>query len=374
MKRLVALLVVVAALLVFAGIYLPSDAATVGATSVSRQALDSDLSAIAGSPDYTCFLSEERQLSSGKNLPFLGAGSASAKGGVYDATFVDDWLGSMITDKVTARMVARDGLEVTASDLSVARGVLVRRIDELLGTYARDAQLPAPSCGGSARAVLASLPAWFAGEQIRAEADQAVLDAHAVGAGLTTGAVSSYFARHRRTFDRDCLDAVVVKSKSAADKVEAALSRGASFALEAEAASITSQSAAAGGSVGCGFVDGTFLATAVAKLVVGGVAPPVSGDGLYWVVKLASRTAVPLRTVRSTVVTAILHAGQARADAELTAALRSTGMGVDPRYGTPSPHRLTLVLAAPSPPASAQVSLSANLPKLTAASGGSTGP
>ncbi|HLW45822.1 MAG TPA: hypothetical protein VKR78_06370, partial [Acidimicrobiales bacterium] len=150
MKRLVALLVVVAALLVFAGLYLPSDAATVGATSVSRQALDSDLSAIAGSPDYTCFLSEERQLSSGKSLPFLGAGSASAKGGVYDATFVDDWLGSMITDKVTARMVARDGLEVTASDLSVARGVLVRRIDELLGTYARDAQLPAPSCGGSA--------------------------------------------------------------------------------------------------------------------------------------------------------------------------------------------------------------------------------
>jgi hypothetical protein len=368
MKRLVVLLVAIAAGVILAGVYLPSDAATVGQTSVSRQSLDSDLSAIAGSPDYTCFLSEERQLASGKALPFLGAGNASARGGVYDSTFVDDWLGSMITDEVTARLVADRGMPITRSGLSTARSVLARRITDVLESYAKEAQLTAPSCGGSGHNVLASLPGWFVAEQVRAWADQDLLDARAAGSGLSAGAVAKYFANHRTYFDKDCLDVIVVRTSSEAKMVEATLLKGTSFASEAEAVSITQESGAAGGSVGCGYVEGTFLGTAVGKLSVGHVTPTVTGEGLYWVVKLASRTAVSLRVVRPTVVTAILHAGQDRADAELAAALRSSNLGVDPRYGTAAPHSLTLVLPAPAPPTNAEISRSANLPKLTPAS------
>lgn len=368
MKRLVVLLVAVAASVTLAGLFLPSDAATVGNVSVSRQSLDSDLSAIAGSPPYTCFLSEERRLASGRDLPFLGAGTASAKGGVYDASFVDDWLGSMLTHRVTARLLAARGLRVTPADLGIARGVLLRRMSRVLDQYARAIGSPSAGCGGSAQAVLASLPGWFVAEQTRSEAGQAVLDAHAAGSGLSRNAVSAYFARHRRSFDRDCLGVVVVRSHGAAAKVERALAHGEAFAREAQVASITRTSAANGGLIGCGILGRTFLGAAVGKLAVGGVSAPLHGGGVYWVVQLAARSPVALGSVRTTVLTTILEAGQRRADAEVAAALRSSRVGVDPRYGTASPHHLTLVLAAPSPPAGAELSTSANLPALTPAS------
>ncbi len=368
MKRLVLLLVAVAAAVALAGAYIPSDAATVGQTSISRQALDSDLSAIAGSADYVCFLSEERQLSTNSKLPVLGAGTASAKGGVYDAAFVDNWLASMVTDTVVSALAARDGLRVTPSDLTTARDVLARRITDVLDTYARDSGLPSPSCGGSGQAVLSSLPRWFRSEQVRAEAAQALLDARAAGSGLSDGSIATYFARHRVLFDKDCVDVVVVQTPSAAAQVEGALARGASFAREAQVASLTRSSAASGGNAGCGYLQGTFLGTAVGRLAVGGVTPVVPGAGVYWVVKLASRSPVSFRAARLTVVTAILRTGQRRADAALAAALRSSNVGVDPRYGGASPHSLTLVLPAPSPPPGAEISPSANRPALTAAS------
>lgn len=365
MKRLLIFLGAVAAAVVLAGVFLPSNAATVGGTSITRQALDSDLSAIASSHDYTCFLSEERQLSSGSSAPVLGAGTASAKGGVYDSRFVDNWLGTMITDDVIARQVAGHGLRVTSSDLSLAKSALERRMTDVLDLYARDEEQSTAGCGETGSAVLSSLPGWFRTEQVRDEADQALLDARAAGSGLSAGAISAYFTRHRASFDKDCLDIVVVETPSEASQVEAALAKGTSFADEAKAASLTQTSASDGGSVGCGFLEGTFLGTAVGKLAVGDVTPPVSGEGYYWVAKLASRSAVALATVRSTVVTAILTAGETRANTELSAALRSSQIGVDPRYGTTSPHSLTLVLPAPSPPSSAQISTAANRPAPT---------
>ncbi len=378
MKRLLIFLGVVAAAVALAGVFLPSNAATVGGTSISRQALDSDLSAIASSHDYTCFLSEERQLSSGTSVPVLGAGTANAKGGDYDSKFVDEWLGTMITDDVIARQVADQGMRVTSSDLSVAKSALERRMTDVLDLYARDEEETTAGCGETGQAVLSSLPTWFRAEQVRAEADQALLDAHAAGSGLSADAVSTYFTRHRTSFDKDCLDVVVVQTPSEASQVEAALATGTSFADVAKTASLTQESAADGGSVGCGFLDGTFLATAVGKLAVGGHTQPVSGEGYYWVAKLASRSSVSLDTVRATVVTAILTAGTTRANSELTAALRSSDIGVDPRYGTTSPHSDTLVLPAPSPPSSAEISTSANRPAptttATAAAASSTEP
>ncbi len=367
MKRLVVLLVAVAAAVVLAGLYLPSDAASVGPGTISRQSLDSDLSAIAGSSDYTCFLSEEHELSTGKSLPFLGAGTTSSKGGIYGAKFVDDWLGSMIDAEVAGRVVAERGLRVSSTDLSVARGVLVRQITAALDQYARDLGETEAGCGGSGQAVLASLPGWFVSEQIRAEAARDVLDAQAAGAGLSASAVAGYFERHSTSFDRDCLDIIIVRTSAEARKAETALSHGVSFTREAEIASVTTTSAADGGSVGCGLIGGTFLATAVGKVAAGGVTPPVHADGYYWVVRLASRSSVALGTVRATVVTAIVDAGQRGAEAEVAAAFRTSTIGVDPRYGSISPQHLTLVLGAPSPPPGAELSPSANLPTLTTA-------
>lgn len=368
MKRLVALFVAVAVAVVLAGLFVPSPAATVGGSSISRQALDSDLSAIASSANYTCFLSEERQLAGGGRLPFLGAGTASVKGGVYDTTFVDAWLGSMITDRVEARAVALHGLRLTAGDVSAAKSILSRRISGVLSEYARDVGSELPGCGGTGPAVLSSLPGWFVTEQSRAEADQAVLAARAAGAGLSPSSVVAYFRGHRREFDRDCLSVIVLKTLPSAARVERALAGGATFAAEASSASETSGSAAHGGAVGCGLLAGSFLSSSVATLRVATASEPLNGEGAYWIVEVTSRKTVPLSSVRSTVVTTIVDAGQARANAELTASLERTPVSVDPRYGSVAHHHVTLVLPPAVPPVTALVSKGADRPVFTAAS------
>jgi len=137
MPRLLALLVAVAGVAVLAGIFVPSQAASVGSGGASRQTLDSDLSAIAQSPNDTCFLSEERELDGERPLGLLGAGTPSPLGGVYDVTFVDDWLGSMITERPAEEIAQRRDLVVTAADMVTARAVLERRISRVLSTYAR---------------------------------------------------------------------------------------------------------------------------------------------------------------------------------------------------------------------------------------------
>lgn len=368
MKRLVVLLVAIAAAVALAGRYLPSNAASVAGSPISRQSLDSDLSAIAGSADYTCFLSEERRLSSSSQLPILGAGTASAKGGVYDATFVDDWLGSMITNRVVAQVVARKGLRVTSGDLAVARGVLTRRITTILDSDARSLGAAAPGCGGSGAAVLGSLPGWFVAEQVRAEAGQAILDARAAHAGLTPAGISSYFETHRSTFDKDCISIIVVRTRAEARDAEAALARGVTFAREAAAASATTQTAAAGGVAGCGLLAGTFLARPLAAMAVGKVSGPVAGNGVFWVVRLTSRSGQPLASVRAAVVTAVLRAGQVRTGKEVASAIASSSLAVDPRYGTPAAHRVTLLAPPVSPPPGALLAPSADQPRLTVAS------
>ncbi len=368
MRRLVALLVVVAAGVVVAGLFLPSPAATVGASSISRQALDSDLSAIASSPDYTCFLGEERQLSGAGTLPFLGAGTASAQGGVYDTTFVDGWLSSMITDRIATQVVERHRIDVTAADVSVGRALLSRRISAVLAQYARDTGSPQPGCGGSGSVVLGSLPAWFVAEQSRNEANQALLDARAVGTGLSPASLAGYFRSHRTTFAKDCLDVIVVRTRAAAGAVETALAKGATFAHEAAAASLTKGSAAQGGVAGCGMLAGSFLSPEVAKLAVGQTSAPFSGQGVFWVVRLTSRSPVPFASLHGTVVTSVVDAGQQAADTQLSATLRHTAVTVDPRYGRAGARGVALVTPPASPPVATLLSPRADQPAVTAAS------
>ena len=47
----------------------------------------------------------------------VAVATASAKGGIYAAAFVGDWLGSMITDRVAAGVLTRHGLRLTPANL-----------------------------------------------------------------------------------------------------------------------------------------------------------------------------------------------------------------------------------------------------------------
>lgn len=338
MKRLLLLLLAVAACVGLAAWFVPSDAARVQGGSVSRQALDRDLSAIASSARYQCYLSQQQSLSSNKvvGLQLEGAGQAAGTAGVYATSFVDGWLSQMVQAKVAAEVVARRGITVTGGDLTVAKTVLERRITDVLDTYARSTGA-APGCGGSGASVLASVPARFADEQVRAQADQSLLAARAVGAGLTGSQVAGYFAAHRSEFARVCLSVVVVRTKATATLLALDVEKGTPFAQVAKSNSITSSSAANGGAAGCGVLAGTSLLGPLQHLALDTVSAPIPYNGAYLLAEVTSRKPATFTAVQSTVMTVMLLAGQPKATAEVAAALKKADVRVDPRFGSVKP-------------------------------------
>lgn len=364
MPRVLLIIGLAVVAVVLAAVYLPSSAATVGGTTISRQSLDSDLSAISSSPDYACFLSEERQLSGGAAVPVVGAGTSSTAGGVYNSAFVDDWLSSMVVDQVVVQALSRKDVRLTSADLATGRAVLERRIESVLDDYADNSD-GVPSCGGSGTAVLASLPGWFSDQQAHAETAEALLDARAAGSGLGAAALDAYYTHHAATFDKLCVSVIVVRTTASAKAAAAAIAGGTSFATEAAAVSITSNTAANGGVAGCGMVDGTFLSKPLVALPIDTPSAPFSGEGVYWLAEVTSRTTEALSAVKSSVVTAIIDAGQARADRELAAAVKRAAISVDPRYGTSVSGTLTVVRPPSSPPLTTLLSPAAAQPPTT---------
>ena len=101
MKRLLALLIVLAGGLAWAAFAVPSNAATVNGVGISQQSLNADVHAIAGSVYYQCYLNSETYLSSNgtEQLPsVVGAGTGQYVGDHPTATtaFVANYLGTEI--------------------------------------------------------------------------------------------------------------------------------------------------------------------------------------------------------------------------------------------------------------------------------------
>jgi hypothetical protein len=83
MKRFLVLLVVLAGGVAWAAFSISSNAATVNGTTISQQDLNSDVSAIANSAYYQCYLNSEEYISSEGSEqapPVLGAGTGSTPG------------------------------------------------------------------------------------------------------------------------------------------------------------------------------------------------------------------------------------------------------------------------------------------------------
>ena len=322
MKRIILLLLAVAACVGLAAYFVPSDAANVNGSSVSRRSLDRDLSAIASSGDFQCYLSQRQSLTDNRvvNLQVEGASQTASATSVYATSFVDGWLSQMVQAKVAADLVDRRGVTVTAGDLALARTVLERRITDVLDTYAQSTGT-SPGCGGSGAAVLSSVPASFAAEQVRGQADQSILAARAVGAGLSTSQVQGYFAAHQSEFDRVCLSVVVVRTKAAAVLLQLAIKGGTPFAQVAKSSSITSTTGANGGAAGCTVLAGTSLSKPLQHLGLNQVSTPIPYNGVYLLAEVTSRTPSTFAAVRRTVTTVMLLAGQPRAEAQPAAHL-----------------------------------------------------
>ncbi len=137
MKRLIVLLIVLAGGLAAAAFAIPSNAATVNGAAISQDDVNTDLSAIANSPDYQCFLNAEELVGTQGQTglpPVDGVGrpTGTDEHPTASAAFASNYVDTLIGHQLVLELADKDGLQVTSQDLATARTQLETQITATL--------------------------------------------------------------------------------------------------------------------------------------------------------------------------------------------------------------------------------------------------
>ena len=226
MKRLIALLIVLAGGLAWAAFAVPSNAATVNGTDISQQDLNADVNAIAGSASYQCYLNSQAYLSSQgtEQLPsVVGAGTGQDVGDHPTATtgFTANYLETKIGHQLVLQLADERNVVVTQADLTTARANLTQQISSVMSQILQTQQGQDVRYGCSltgqaltGQQVLSTLPASFVDEQVQFVATATVLQEDLAGVGSTQADLERYYTAHRAEFDTACVSAAVFSSET----------------------------------------------------------------------------------------------------------------------------------------------------------------
>jgi hypothetical protein len=343
-KRLIALLVVLAGGLAWAAFAVPSNAASVNGSSISQQDLNSDVNAIAGSAYYQCYLNSETYLSSNgsEQLPsVVGAGTGQYAGDHPTATtgFTANYLETEIGHQLLLQVASQHHVTVTQAELVTARAGLTQQItsvmSEILQTQQGQDVRYGCSLTGQAltgKQVLDTMPASFVDQQVQFGATAAALEEDLAGVGSTQNDLETYYNAHRAAFDAACLTAAVFTSESAAQTAAAQVASGTPFATVA-----SNTASSGGGAQGC-----DVLADLVAKLpstadlnslATGAVSAPINDNGTYLLLQITSRSPTPFSKAEAAVANAVQAKGSAPTQKVLAAVERRSDVSVNPQYG-----------------------------------------
>jgi hypothetical protein len=341
-KWLLVLLILLGGGVAAAALAVPTNAAVVNGSAISQQTLNSDISAIAGSPEYQCYLTSEDYLSSNGNQelpPITGAGQGQNVGDnpTANSAFVATYLDTEVGHELVLQLAGARNVTVTPAQLTEARASLVSQIDSVMTQISQTAQGQNPrfSCGAptplTGQVVLASLPASFVDSQVQFVATASALQEDLAGVGSSEGQLQSYYERHRAEFDTACFNAAEFSSQSAATQAQAAIDFGTPFSQVAG-------SATQSGTIPCTELVAVAgeLGAAVSSLqgvAVGKASAPISVNGNYVVLELSKRTPTPYATAKPIVSQAVQEVGARATQAAISAAERRAAVRVDPRYG-----------------------------------------
>jgi hypothetical protein len=341
-KRFVILLVVLAGGLVAAALAIPTNAAVVNGTNVSQAQLNSDVRAVAASPDYQCFLNSQTYLASQGSAeapPVLGAGTGQNVGDNPTATsvFVSQSLQQEIDLQTVNQLAARSQVTVTQSQLDNARKVYEAEITEIMAEVAQTAQgeNPAFSCSVTGKPltgsqVLSTLPASYVDQQVQYIASVTALREHFSGYGSTDAGLLRYYQSHLSAFDTGCFTVAVFSSQSDATAAKASVASGTPFSTVATGTQ-------GGGPQGC-----IVLAQIAAELPssanlqalpLNTVSDPINDGSMYLLVEVTKRTHTDFSAVKTLVSQAVQQAGATKTQAALAAAQRHSDISVNAQYG-----------------------------------------
>jgi hypothetical protein len=333
-KRLIVLLIVLAGGLAAAAFVVPSNAATVNGATISQQQLNSDLSAIAGSADYQCFLNAQEAVGTGgqASLPAIDGAGAESGGShtTLSSAFAATYLDTSIGHQLILELAAKDHLAVTASDLKVARKSLSAQITAVLQEVA-GSKFACGTEAPTAKAVLATMPSSFVNSSVRFNATVTVFEEHAAGVGSSTADLERYFNAHAAEFDTACFTVAEYTTQNAAETAVAAVAGGTPFAQVAAEAS-------GGGPKGCDILYGVAASlptgSNLESQAIGALSQPILEGSDYLLVQITSKRSTPFAKARSEVETAVQNAGAAKARTIVNQAEKSAAISIDQRYGT----------------------------------------
>ena len=166
-----------------------------------------DVSAIAGSTDYQCYLNSEEYLSSGGEQlpPVTGAGTGQNSGDNPTATtaFVATYLDTEIDHQLVVQLADTRHVTVTQADLAAARTTLTNQISGVMQEVTQTAQGENPhfTCSATGQpisgdTVLASMPASFVDQQVQFVATVTALEEDLAGVGSSPADLERYFEAH----------------------------------------------------------------------------------------------------------------------------------------------------------------------------------
>jgi hypothetical protein len=341
-KRLIVLLIVLAGGLAAAAFAVPSNAATVNGASISQNEVNSDLTAIAHSADYQCFLNAEQLVGSGgqSGLPSIeGVGQPTGSDAHPTATtsFASTYLDTLVGHQLVLELAAKDHLHLSPADLRTAHTQLLVQMTGILREVAGSAY--ACSTGATAPGVLKTMPAAFVNRTDRFDAAVSVLEDHEAGFGSSTAELERYFTAHRSTFDKTCFTLAEYATQTAAEAAAAQVTAGTPFAQVAAQAS-------GGGPQPCVTLydlTASLPAGDLQNLPLATVSSPIAYNSEYLLIEITSRTSASFATVTSAVQDAVESAGADKTRAAINAAEKSAVISVDGRYGEWTPAKAQIL-------------------------------
>lgn len=367
MRKALALLLAVAIGSVAAGIAIPSGAVTAGATTLSTAELDNELQAISSSASFSCYLDARDFLQSNgqeNGPPFHGASSQA-----WGTGAVVEWSNIRVTQLLLDDFVAsHDPSALSPSSLVAARSALADAITATGTTAVDDAESAgtAYSCQGSAsgQATLASLPAWFLDEQVRAEAGTLGLTALVPNPIATSGpGLREWYRANSRDFDTICLSDLVVSSQTKAGTVVSEVDHGLPFATAVDRYSSSAAGRKDHGAIGCyspTSPDWSSVSQYVGDVPVGRAIDVQGGNGWY-VLAPTRRTQNVFGSIQSAVAAEARDLNVQRAQVLATSIQAAAHVSIAPQIGSWVPTSLGGTITAPSaPPPAAVLNASAN--------------
>ena len=328
-------------------------AASIDGASITRGALNTQLSNLQDSVAGACLL----QLESSQLASISGQGAGGS--GTYQMTFAVTVLDNDVENLLAQQYAASLGMTVTSTDLTKAKATFESTLSgEISAAVTEAAQAgtvsycqDASGSGITGAELLSALPASVQTAQIRNQAiDQLLL---ARGADQSAKAILDYYATNQPLFTADCVSVIATDTEAHANQLIAQLNGGAQFADVAKASSQDTTTSANGGSLGCNYTEARVEGALSQTSITAGkpIGPSEDSSSGKWIIyEVTSQTVEPLSAVAGVVKQELLQtsANVARVSKEIVSFARQANVSVDPQYGTWKRLSIVAPVAPPS--------------------------